>query len=240
MKKRIITLVFTLLLLISGSVISFAADPVLQYESSYDDETGLVSVSMYVTNAVGLEAADFKLAYNAAMYEYSDHSTADLGMGGMLVAGNVDRKPGLATCSVLFTESCDESLIDSEGRLYIATFTFKPITEEYDINEFCYWAGSFDINGSSVAKSLNTCGNVSLMEGRTDSIVVPETLPPNTIVKKGSSNKLGAKWYVYVIAGVLAFGAVAGIAFVAIKSNQQAENEKNVESDENKTDNNKE
>lgn len=231
MKKRIFSVILVVLMLCSGAVMSFAADPEVKYNSVYNAETGLVSVSIYVTDAIGLEAADFRLSYDTDKYEYKEHETADLGGDCMVVAGCSAKTEGLATCSVIFTESCEASVLDSDGNLNIVTFIFQPKTEEYDINEFCFWASSFDMDGKNVAASIPVYGDTSLMEEKTDSIIVPSTLS-NMVVEKGPSSAKGTKWYVYVIAVVLALSAIGGISFIAIKNGNHEEKSEEVSSEE--------
>jgi len=243
MKKRIITLIVAVAMLFAVSVTASAAAPEIGLESSYNAETGLVTVSVYAKNTLGLQSADLNLGFSEDMYEFSEYSAADT-TSFMIVGGYIEDTPGLCTCSVIFTEKCVESDLDSDGRLNLATYTFKPVNDEYDINEFCLWASSFDVNDVSVVKTVKAIGNTMLQEDKTDSVTLKQTnpqddaAPEKTTKNSGTANtskEINSKWYVYLIAGVLAVGAIAGIAFVAIKSghnNEESENKEESDSDE--------
>lgn len=240
MKKRIITLIVAFAMLFAVSVTASAANPELGFDSSYNAETGLVTVSVYVNNAVGLQSADLNLGFSEDMYEFVEYTSSNI--DGMIAGGYIEDTPGLCTCSVIFTEKCLESDLDSNGRLNLATYTFKPIDNEYDINEFCLWASSFDVNDVSVVKTVKALGNTMLQEDKTDSVTLRETTQnaaddaQEKTTKSGTANtsaEINSKWYVYLIAGVLAVGAIAGIAFVAIKSSHNENPEKNEGSENN-------
>ncbi len=235
MKKRIITLIMAIAIIFTVSVTASAAAPEIGLESSYNAETGLVTVKVYINNALGLQSADLNLGFSEDMYKFSEYTAAETS-GCMIVGGYIESTPGLCTGSVIFTEKCVEADLDSNGVLNIATYTFKPVNEEYDINEFCLWASSFDVNDVSVVKSVKAVGNTMLQEDKTEDVTLKKTeqqaddAQEKTTKKSGTANTqadLNSKWYVYLIAGVLAVGAIAGIAFVAIKSghnNEEAEN----------------
>lgn len=243
MKKRIITLVVAIAMLFAVSVTASAEAPEIGLESSYNAETGLVTVSVYVNNALGLQSADLNLGFSEDMYKFEEYTAADTN-SFMIVGGYIEDTPGLCTASIMFTEKCVEADLDSNGRLNLATYTFKPVDDNYDINEFCLWASSFDVNDVSVVKTVKAIGNTKLQEDKTDSVTLKQTNPQDdaaqekTTKKSGTANtskEINSKWYVYLIAGVLAVGAIAGIAFVAIKSghnNEASENKEESDSDE--------
>ena len=236
--KKIITIAIAVIMLFAVSVTVSAENAEIGFDSSYDAETGLVAVTIYINNAVGLQSADFSLGFDTGMYEFEDYETSDIDKG-MIVAGYVESTPGLCSCSVIFTDKCVESDLDNNGRLALATYTFKPVNDEYDLNEFCLWASSFDVNDVSVLKSIKAQGNAILQEEKTDSVTLRQDSANNTTAettKKGTQSATGditSKWYVYVIAGVLAVGAIAGIAFVAIKNGQNESEEKSEKDSEN-------
>ena len=236
--KKIITIAVAVIMLFAVSVTVSAENAEIGFDSSYDAETGLVSVTIYINNAIGLQSADFSLGFDAQIYEFEDYESFDID-GGMIVAGYVESTPGLCSCSVIFTDKCVEANLDSNGRLSLATYTFKPVNDEYDLNEFCLWASSFDVNDVSVLKSVKAQGNVILQEDKTDVVTLRQDSANNTTAettKKGTqaaSGDITSKWYVYVIAGVLAIGAIAGIAFVAIKNGQNEADEKSEKDSEN-------
>ena len=148
------------------------------------------------------------------------------------------------TVSVIFTEKCVETDLDSDGKLNIATFTFKPVNEAYDINEFCLWASSYEANDIDITKTVKAVGNTVLQEDKTDAVTLKQTQPQDDNAQEKTTKQSGtantnadlnnSKWYVYLIAGVLAVGAIAGIAFVAIKSshnNEESENKDDSDGD---------
>ncbi|MBR3867803.1 MAG: hypothetical protein IKM66_00665 [Clostridia bacterium] len=243
MKKRIITLIVAIAMLFAVSVTASAEAPEIGLESSYNAETGLVTVSVYAINALGLQSADLNLGFSEDMYKFEEYTAAET-TGFMIVGGYIEDTPGLCTSSVIFTEKCVESDLDSNGRLNIATFTFKPVNDEYDINEFCLWASSFDVNDVNVVKTVKAVGNTMLQEDKTEDVTLKKTeqqaddAQEKTTKKTGTANtqaEINSNWYVYLIAGVLAVGAIAGIAFVAIKSshnNENSEEKDNSDSDE--------
>lgn len=238
MKKRIIAIAISLIMLFAVSVTASAENAELGFDSSFDAETGFVSVSIYVNNAEGLQAADLSLAFDVQMYQFESVESAADENEAMVVAGQVEGTPGLCTCSVIFTDKCLETDLDSNGRLNLATYTFKPVDDEFDINEFCLWASSFDVNDVSVLKTIKAQGNENLKEEKTDTVTIQQTIANNTneTTKKSAQSASGditSKWYIYLIAGVLAVGAIAGIAFVAIKSGHNESEKKSDEDSEN-------
>ena len=62
MKRRIISVVLTLVMILSFAVIGSAKTYGLVFDSSYDAEKDIVSVTIYVEDPGALEAADFCLA----------------------------------------------------------------------------------------------------------------------------------------------------------------------------------
>lgn len=237
MKKRIAALMLAVMMFVCCFMTAYAADYSIAYDVAYNSDKKVVTVTLYVENAVGLEAADLNLAYNTQMFEYVDVEEAEIGGDAMVVAGKAETDEGLATCSLIFMEACEESMLDAEGRLELATFTFMPRKAEYDLEDFCYWASSFTVNGTGVEEEVNVVGKQDLMEGKTDAVSYVITTTDKSATTKGGteniSGEVGSRWYVYVIAGVLAVGAIAGIAVVAIKSSHH-EGEKAESADEKK------
>ena len=227
MKKRIFVLFTALAMFMCCCLNVYAAEPSISYDVAYDSNKKVVTVTLFVENAVGLEAADFSLAYNTTMYEYVDVAEAEIGDDAMVVAGKAETDDGLATCSVIFMEACEESILDDKGRLELVTFTFSPRSADYDTENFCYWASSYSVDSVNVAEEINVVGKQDLMEGLTDAVTYNvQTTNSDATTKGGTqgiSGDLGSKWYVYVIAGVLAVGAIAGIAVVAIRSSRNEE-----------------
>lgn len=236
MTRRIITVAIAFIMLFAVSVTASAENAELGFDSSYNADTGVIAVSIYINNALGLQAADLSLAFDPQMYEYESCDFAELNKG-MVIAGKVESTPGLCSASVIFTDKCLESDLDENGRLNLVTYTFKPVSDEYDINEFCFWATSFDVEGVDILKTIKAQGNTMLQEEKTDTVTVQQDDANNNDVttKKGTQSASGditSKWYVYLIAGVLAVGAIAGIAFVAIRSDHNADAEKSEENSE--------
>ncbi|MBO5935211.1 MAG: hypothetical protein J6Q94_06945 [Clostridia bacterium] len=244
MKKTVVSLLVAFAMLFAVSVTAFAEAPEIGIESAYDAQSDLVTVKVYVNNALGLQAADFNLGFSEDMYTFEEYTAAET-TGFMVVGGKAEGIEGLCTVSVIFTEKCVETDLDSDGKLNIATFTFKPVNDAYDINEFCMWASSYEANDVDITKTVKAVGNTVLQEDKTDAVTLKQTQAQDdnaqekTTKPSGTANTnadLNSKWYVYLIAGVLAVGAIAGIAFVAIKSNhnnEESEEEKTSDSDKN-------
>lgn len=243
MKKRIAAVVLTVIMLVCCFMTAYAAEYSIAYNVAYNSDKKVVTVTLFVENAVGLEAADLNLAYNTQMFEYVDVEEAEISGDAMVVAGKAETEEGLATCSLIFMESCDESMLDADGRLELATFTFMPRKAEYDLEDFCYWASSYSVNGAGIADKINIVGKQDLMEDKTDAVTyIITTTEKSATTKSGTesiSGEVGSRWYVYFIAGVLAVGAIAGIAVVAIKSSHhddENDDEKSEGADEKKDD----
>ena len=244
MKKTVVSLLVAFAMLFAVSVTAFAEAPEIGIESAYDAQSDLVTVKVYVNNALDLQAADFNLGFSEDMYTFEEYTAAET-TGFMVVGGKAEGIEGLCTVSVIFTEKCVETDLDSDGKLNIATFTFKPVNDAYDINEFCMWASSYEANDVDITKTVKAVGNTVLQEDKTDAVTLKQTQAQDdnaqekTTKPSGTANTnadLNSKWYVYLIAGVLAVGAIAGIAFVAIKSNhnnEESEEEKTSDSDKN-------
>lgn len=242
MKKNILAFVLTVVMLIGCSVVAFAADHQLVYDIAFDSEKNVVTVALAVENPVGLEAADFNLGYNEEMYEFVDFAEPETKGEAMIIAGKASTERGLATCSVIFMEACKTSDLNSEGMLELVTFTFSPLTEDYSTEDFCFWASSYSATNGDLVESVNVVGKQEFMEERTDAVLVPSTDNNNNnnaeTTKGGTANisaEADSNWVVYLIAGVVAVGAIAGIAFIVIKKGKN-END-NEESAENNTEN---
>lgn len=215
MKKTIISILLLIVMLCSISTTAFAISTEVLFESSYDADTGLVSVSLYITNPIGLESADLKLAYDPDMYSYVDFTDDHTG-SATVVAGKSVVEDGLCTCSLIFMESCAKEDLDEDGKLPLATYQFKPLKDEYDIDDFCSWATSFQLSGYNVVNDVNVHGNENLKVGHTYVVTVQSD-------NSSKNSGLGSKWYIYVIAAVLAVGAIVGIAIIAVKNGQKAD-----------------
>ncbi len=228
MKKKISVIILSLVILVCCTVTAFAAVPEIVYESSYSADTGLVSVKVYIKNAVGTQSGDFNVVFDKEMFRYESAEKAD--GKAMIECGLSVYKDNVCTASFLFADSCTKSDVDSEGNLQIAVFTFKPVAENYDINDFYLNAGSFEYNDMMIQEQINSQGNE---EHASDiiQIVVPTAAnnnnnndgnndndQQNQSSSSQSSSSSGSKWYIYVIFGVIAVAAIAGIAFVAVKN----------------------
>lgn len=227
MKKKISVIILSLVILVCCTVTAFAAVPEIVYESSYSADTGLVSVKVYIKNAVGTQSGDFNVVFDKEMFRYESAEKAD--GKAMIECGLSVYKDNVCTASFLFADSCTKSDVDSQGNLQIAVFTFKPVAENYDINDFYLNAGSFEYNDMMIQEQINSQGNE---EHASDiiQIVVPTAAnnnnndgnndndQQNQSSSSQSSSSSGSKWYIYVIFGVIAVGAIAGIAFVAVKN----------------------
>ncbi len=244
MKKKLIVMLVAVMMLFSTSVVASAADVSIGYESSYNANDGFVYVTVYVDNAIGVQAADLNLGFDEAMYSFDDYETTEIS-DGMIIASYIERIPGLATCSVIFTEKCIESDLNENGRLELVTFTFKPVDDNYDINEFYLWTSCLQLNDKDIYQQVAGVGNDTLQEDKTELVTSPPTnaSADKETTKKGTagvSGNLSSKWYVYVIAGVLAIGAIAGIAMVAIKSNHNEDEKPQEEESKPEADSDKE
>lgn len=263
MKKRIFAALTALVMLIGCSVSVFAASATLACDASYNADSNIVSVKIYIKDPGALEAADLSLAFDPDVYEYVECDESELSENAMVVTGKSIVEDGLATCSVIFMEACAQEDLNDEGDLMLVTFNFKPLTEDYDINDFCLWAESYSVGDVDIASSVSPVGAVALKSGHTAAATVYKTATTSATTTKAAdennngneaandnaannnaandnaaennansassstASKSGTKWYVYVIAGVLGVGAVAGIAMIAIKSNHDDGDEKN-------------
>lgn len=225
MKKISALLLVLVMIFASAFSVSAAENPVLGYDSSYNAEKGVVTVSVYIDNAEGLQAVDLNLGFDEAMYSFKDYETMDI-EDGMIIAAYIERTPGLATCSVIFTEECVQSDLDENGKLQLVTFVFEPVAENYDLNEFYLWASSLVVGEKDIFEDISGVGNDTLQEDKTDVVTCPPDDNADNTTKKTTQSvggKLGSKWYVYVIAGALAVGAIAGIVMVSVKSSHDDE-----------------
>ena len=241
MKKRIITALIAVAMIFSAAITSSAANQTIGYESSYDAGTDIVTVTVYINNAVGVQAADLCLGYDGTMYEFRESVFFDIGEG-IAEGGKSIVYEDLITACVIYTNDCTAEDTDANGRLTIASYKFKPLTEDYDIDYFYLWADSFVIAEVDLYKDINTQGNAILQEDKSGGVTF--TTNPDeqdaganageTTTKKateGVKGNLKSKWYVYVIGAVLAIGAITGIAMVVVKGNHEEENQ-NDESEE--------
>ena len=226
MKKKVLVVILTIAMLMASSVIAFAEDHQLVYDIAYDAEKNVVTVSLAVENALGLEAADFNLAFDEAMFEYTDCIESDVENEAMIIAGKATTESGLATCSVIFMDACIASDLNDKGMLELVTFVFTPVTADYELTDFCYWASSYTANDNDIVNTVKVLGKQDLMEDRT--AVVTVVVPENVVAANGSnssniSTEVDSDWLVYLIAGVLAIGAIVGVAMFVIKKNRKEE-----------------
>ena len=240
MKKRIIALTAALALIASFAFTAHAATPEIIYESSYDADTNLVAVDIYVKNALGTESADLSLAFDSEMFEY-DSNTEYSDSEAMIISGLVPGDNGLCTCSFVFSESCAESDLDENGNLQLVQFKFKPLGEDFDINDFTLWATSYDIKDvGSILNSIKMQGDEKKRAEHTMQVTTKNNAnnadgnnanaDGNDGVSDSSSSE-SSKWYIYVVSGVLAVAAIAGIALIAVKSGK-GEDEDDEDSDD--------
>ncbi|MBQ8210725.1 MAG: hypothetical protein IJZ35_09100 [Clostridia bacterium] len=226
--KRLISAFLAAVLTALMCVTAFAADVKLVFESSYNADTNSVIVEVYVENPGDMVSADLRLGFDHSVFEYvasGDNSTiSDM----MVISGLSVANTGLACVSAIFTEKCEDSYL-TDGRLRLTTFTFTPLTEDFDINDFCLWAYSYDIGDTDISKSIAAVGNAALKNGKTEAISVAGSDNGSA----SASDKLNGKWYVYVIAVVAGVAIVAGVAVFAIKSGEKDEKAEKT-ADENK------
>lgn len=214
--KRSIFAAFLVIVMIAGFAVTGSAKTYgLNFESSYDAEMNLVTVQLYIEEPGALQACDISFAYDTAAYQYVDSEDSKVTADMVIFSGKSVLDDGLATCSLMFTEKCEEKDLDNEGNLILVSFIFKPLTDEFDIENFCMWATSYYISDTDVSSAVSPAGNVALKEGHTVLVTAPATTS-----KSDNKNSGNSKWYIYVIATVVAVGAVAGIAVIAIKNNQ--------------------
>lgn len=231
--KKILAFLLSVLLISGLTVTAFAATPEIAYDASYNDDTNTVTVSVYVKNAVGTESADLNLAYDETMFEFQSVTENESGSDVMVVADKAI-EAGLCTCSFFFTDCCTESDLDENGDLQLAEFSFKPLGENFDINDFCLWATSYDVaGGTNILRQIKPQGDTEKQALHTNEVTVPRNengngnggaaANNNVLALEGNSSSGGksSNWYVYVIAGVLVITAIAGIALIAVKGGRE-------------------
>ena len=231
MKKKILVFILAALMLLGCSVPAFASDHQLVYDIAFDSEKNVVTVALMVENPVGLEAADFNLGYNDKMYEFVDYKEAESQGEAMIIAGKAATETGLATCSVIFMEACAVSDLNAEGMLELVTFSFAPLTEDYNTEDFCFWASSYSTTNGDLVETMNVVGKTEFMEERTDAVtyVLPTSNTEKT-TKGGTSNifaEADSSWIFYLIAGVVAIGAIVGISVVVLKKGRNEDEDEN-------------
>ena len=222
MKRKIFAAALTVVLLLSFTVVGSAKTYGLVFDPSYDAQENIVSVKIYIEDPGALEAADFCLAYEPEVFEYVGFDDSSSSSELITAVGKSAIDTGLVNCSAMFTEHCKEEDLDENGNLVMATFKFKPIAQEYDIENFCMWATSYCISGTDIVSAVTPVGNTALKVSHTAVV----TVSPTTAKSDNKDSEGSSKWYIYVIAGVVAVGAVAGIAVIAIKKNQEEDNAK--------------
>lgn len=232
MKRKIFAVVLVVAMLASFVVTGSAKTYGLNFESVYDAEQNLVTVQLYIEAPGATQSGDISFAYDPAVYEYVDYDDSKISSDLMVVAGKSVLDEGLVTCSYMFTEKCEDKDLDENGNLMLVSFSFKPVKEEYDIENFCMWATSYYISDTDVVNAVSPVGNIALKENHTVVVTAPSVTSPSANKK----NEGGSKWYIYVIAGVVAVGAVTGIAVIAIKNNQSEEDAKAEKKSEEKND----
>lgn len=251
MKRRICAAVLAVIMIFGMIVTGYAQTYKLSYDSSYNADSDTVSVTLYVESPGAVQSADFNLAFDPEVLEYVDCDDSKATANAMVAAGKSVLEEGLAVCSLMFVDACTDADLDENGNLMLVTFTFKPLTEDYDIDNFCFWAGSYSVNDVDVVDMIAPVGSTQLKTSHTAAVTVKATASTSatttaangennadgnvmTPSSSSSSSSGGTKWYVYVIASVLAIGAVAGIAFIAIKNNHDSENVKESSEDKKK------
>ena len=176
MKKRIIAIVISVLMLFATVVSASAADQKIGFDSVYNAGTGLVEVTVYIDDAVGVQATDLCLAFDETMYVFS-HFDANDETEAVIAAGESQiSAKGLVkfSCIFLADAGASEDDVDSNGRLTAATYYFKPLNDNYDAEEFFLWADSFAVNDIDISGKINTQGNPELKDGRQAAVTMPD------------------------------------------------------------------
>lgn len=224
--KRIVSLLLCAVFVVILGATASAADTALVFESSYNADTNQISVMVFVENPGEMAAADLRLGYNQDVFEFVESEDNETVSGMIAMSGLSVGEEGLVCTSVMFTGHCQESDL-TDGRLHFATFIFKPLTEDYDINDFCLWAYSYDVDGKDISKTISSVGDVSLKMGKTEPVSVAGDNKNESV---SLADRLGDKWYVYAIAVAGGAGIVAGVAVFAVKSSEKdSENKNNTE-----------
>lgn len=231
MKKKALIFILTAALFYSLFVTALAASPKLHSEMTYDAETGTVSMAVYIKNAVGIESGDLRLAFDSEKFSYV---SVDSAIGSYTVApGLPEDESGLCTCSFMFMEYCEEADLDENGNLPLAVFKFKPLTDNYSEDDFCFWAFSLDTaDAKGIESKIKFVGKKSLMDAHAGFDADDAKVVDGANSADGSKPAGGTKWYVYVIAVSLAVCAVVGVAFVAVKNGQKNDDGENTDLDE--------
>ncbi|MCD7774306.1 MAG: cohesin domain-containing protein [Clostridiales bacterium] len=228
MKRKICALFMTVVLMVCGMVTAFAYDYAIAYDSAYDADTDTVTVTVYIKNAVGVQSGSLFLTYDPDMFEYKSVEEAT-GSSAIVVAGQTQTDETLLSCAFMFAEECVESDCDDEGNLLLATYTFTPAADDYDIDDFYLQAGAFDIEDGDIADQLDGQGNEDNAQAEEDIVVRYDTDSSDS----SSDDDSGTKWYVYVIIGIVAAAAIAAVVVLVIRSNRMDndEDEENGEAD---------
>ncbi len=231
MKKKIIAAFAAVMLMLMFAPTCFAKSNTLAFNSYYDANTNTVFVELCVQDPTALESADFCLAYDTAEYEYLDSDDSKVTPNAMIVSGQSILDKGLATCSLMFSESCGDGDLNEYGDLELVTFSFKPLKEDYDISDFCLWVTSYSVSGNDLTEKIEPVGKIALKEGHTVVVTASTTAPAS------SGDGINSKWYVYLIAGVIAVAAISGIAFIAIKNAHEEDSQQQEDSPDTENEN---
>lgn len=216
--KKIFCLILAAILFSLSGIAAYAVDePELIFESAYNADKNQVSVVIYIENPGAVTAVDLRMGYDQNVYQFVESEDNCTISDAMVLSGQSVRNEGLVCTSMLFTEKCEESYL-TDNRLYISTFMFSPLTEDYDINDFCLWAYSYEVDDKDISKSVAFVGNSSLKDGKTAPVTVADIGSPS---KTPSSETSAGNWYIYVIAVVFGVAVVAGVAVIAVKSSDK-------------------
>ena len=129
MKRRIISVVLMLVMILSFAVIGSAKTYGLVFDSSYDAEKDIVSVTIYVEDPGALEAADFCLAYEPEIYEYVDFTDEGTSSELITAIGKSTLENGLALAKTLLYE------VETTPGYYSGS-NFPKIVKPFSLNLF--------------------------------------------------------------------------------------------------------
>ena len=138
--KKVISVLLSLCLALSLGLTAFAdSELALIMDEVYDEEEGIITVTLTLTNAAGLVTGAFNLIFDNEMCSYIENSftalaTLSIIEGGKTITDDVTCAVGFVCSTELTAEDLDE-----DGNLVLCYFQFEVIGE-YVANSFYAFA----------------------------------------------------------------------------------------------------
>jgi len=250
--KKIFSAVIALTVILSACLFAFPSagaegDSGLKYSEKYDPKSNTVTVTVSVTNAVGLSSGSVSVVYDSEMVTPADSKSLFTALtDSMIIEGGETMDKSAHECALAFMaySAVTDADCNSDGSFDLGEFKFN-ITGDYKENTFYVYTDSLEVNGAEI--KVSPIGNQSIAPAQ-DTTANREAVTMEPItggIKDGASsskNSASSKNIaIYICTGIAAAAVVAVIIVVVAKKKKaepapsdKTDGDKNKDSGDNK------